>query len=308
MNLSELESKVASISLKSEGDPKERLAISFIEKEIPEYHRFWKLYVFPYRDEDKGEFLNLGLPRDHEAMCIYNYSIFRTAYRLNQLLSEAISYHKKNDEIKTSQFNDCMIYIKIGYTQMKHFFGATISCFQGFQLSILINKWETIWNIFDPPASQKRLFNEIKGEEGKIKKYRNFIVHAAKFSGYKNMIPKPEYVNELIYWSDFHKSLLNDKNDTIRKLVDRYVFMKNAVEKFFKLVDNLWKALYDENMKINGEKPPFNEKMIQKKILSSAIGGNKAGPLQDASGSLGGPSPNRLTTASGTTSDTKLDR
>ena len=306
MNLKELVLRVESITLKNDGDPKEVDAADFVHSTIPEYEKFWRLYVFPYRDEANGAFLNLELPRDHEAMCIYNYSTFRTVGWISHLKSEATDYYDKNHEIKTEHFDDCMIYIKIGYTQMKHFFGATYSCFKGLDASILINEWETFWNILDPPANLEQLFDEIKGEEGKIKKYRNYIIHAAKFPGYENMIPKPEYVDKMIYWSDFHRALLDDKDGTVRKLVDRYVFMNDAIERFIKLANKLWKTLYDENMGIAGDKPPINEKIIQKRLLSPDIDGDQAGHLQDMSASAGRPSSNRPTTASGTTGDSRI--
>ncbi len=263
MTAQELMERTAKIPIKILGDQMEKSSSAFIEKLIPNYEEFWRIFVFPYRKKN-SIWLNPELPRNHEAVCIYNYSIFRSSLRVHRFSRIAENEFEISGEISTDTFDDWLIWLVACYDRIMHFGGAFAAAFVERSNKILldINQWKSEWKVFKthfPDIDQ-----QLTKQREEIDQLRSYAVHSAKFPGYINLIPKQKYLSRLGYWSVFRKYVDEKPKRELRKLVDRFSFLKMKTEDYFKFINNLWREIID-NEKPNG--PVLNGEIINDIIL-----------------------------------------
>jgi hypothetical protein len=281
MNLEDLSKLISDISIGKYGDKLERGAYSVIQKHIPYYEEFWQNIVLPFRGtaSDKSPILlSSKLPRSHETVCIYSYSLFRTFIRIYESLKRIeLEYELKND-VSTDEFNDCVLYLSIGYNQINLLGLAVFLSFLNKKPSIdfdIVELSRLDTNSKRRPEKQgyynecKKIFGnkliaEIVASGDRLNDVRNFIAHGPKFAGYEGKIPKPENVKQLIQWSDFQEYINRDPEDTEGLLIKRNEFVENEVSKFTELINEFWKTLLIELKKVN---PEFSKKYISKVFL-----------------------------------------
>lgn len=276
ITLSDLSPRVSSLSLSKYGDEIEKGSYSIIKKHIPNYEEFWKNMVLPFRGTDSTKspiLLSDKLYRDHETVSIYNYSLLRTFLRVFENREQLKLEYELKSDVSTDLFNDCIIYMSIGYNQINNL-GLSIL------LTFLIEKPDYEIDIIhlskldiDPKkkSEKKRYYRKCKEAYGntlvenivksgnKLNRIRNFIVHGPKFAGYEGRIPKPEKVLKLIQWSDFHKYIENDKDDSNSWLIERNQLVQESTDTFFKLINEFWGVALNKIIEAN---PEFNQDYI----------------------------------------------
>jgi hypothetical protein len=251
MNYSDITTRLANINISILGDHFEKENADFIRDHIPNYERFWKYLVFPYRTEDDSRLIHLApaLPVDHETVCIYNYSLFRSCLKINNYLQQL----KKNGKNKTEHseyFDNCFLWLTIAYNQLNMFAVSFLKTFISqapageinvANLSILetkdlLNQYLTeCIKRYDKP-----LVNSIKTARDTVAKIRNYIAHGPKFPGYEDLIPKPDNIKDLIQWSKFNEHIKSDPSNSQNKLIDRTLFADQSVNELFSTLNTFW--------------------------------------------------------------------
>jgi len=277
MNLNELKEKIKDIDIGITGDLYEQNYLNFIKNNVPYYEEFWKLFVFPYRENEKI-ILNNNLPRDHETVCIYNYSIFRSALRIYQTSKNIQIEFELTNDISTNQFDDCILWLDIGYNQLHLFALAVLGTFWANEKlkNIDINRLSEIEknnNVEDYYIELGKILNnskflkDIKKERENIASIRNYIIHGPKFPGYQNYIPKPKFINELIQWSDFN-NYIKENNGAGEKLTQRNHLVKNSVKSFLENINEFWKNITIALLDFYKNKEIINSELIQDILIS----------------------------------------
>lgn len=88
-------------------------------------------------------------------------------------------------------------------------------------------------------------------------RYRNYIVHGPKWPGHEDRVPRPENVNELIYWSDWAKSR-QDESHWHSITTDRFTVMSESRRAFFGLVNDIWGTITDDLLLDHGDQQIIN--------------------------------------------------
>lgn len=244
------------------GDPTEKEYKQFIKSKIPKYSEFWRIFVFPYRNP-KSIWLNIDLPKNHEAVCIYNYSIFRSTLRVQLLSNNAQITYQMKGEIASEQFDDWLIWLIACYDKVCRLGGAFADTFIEKSDKALedIGQWKSKWSLL---KDNKELIKIYNCNRDKMDRLRAYVIHAAKFPGYNNKIPKQSRLKELCYWSDFRKYIRKDENDSSGFLIDRYLLLEQETNAYYDFINYFWQSLIqsqgdDENI--------INENFINRDLL-----------------------------------------
>jgi len=253
LDFSTIRLRVAQIDIAKLGDRHEQKNADFIKKNIPRYEEFWRLLVFPFRTDDNSQNpINLSdkLPRDHETVCIYNYSILRSCLKIKKHIENINKNKLLNNDILSEDFDNCLLWLNIGYNQLNYFGISVLKTFilpskndiidvntlSSMELKGILRKYlrECI------KTYDLMLLKKIKRARDDVGKIRNFVAHGPKFPGYANYIPKPKHIAQLIQWSDFHSYRRQDPKDSKGLLVDRVSFANDAAIEFYALLNEFW--------------------------------------------------------------------
>ena len=240
-----------SASLRNHGDEHEQKWSSFLTQRLPSYELIWKCFVLPFRASKETVQLSLDLTRSHEALCIYNYSIMRTATRLEVIRELAKKSKDAEDDTTSDLFNDFFIWLVIGYEQMYQFLAAfycSVILGEGGD-NIEIRDWKNP-NVFGASSKEwylknvsKSLAMKIKASNEQVRLYRNNIVHGPKWPGWKDQIPNPNEIDHQIYWSDWVRE--SEREDFSDRLIDRYVAMQSSFDNYFSELNEFYQRLLD---------------------------------------------------------------
>lgn len=219
--VTELARESAKFSLRDWGDEKERSHFDFIAREMPEYERFWQLFVFPFR-APRSVWIQLTLVPSHEAVCIYNYSIFRAGLRAFLLLSDARRRSSAGEEVGSDLFYDFCLWLDVAYERAGHLAGALYFYLR--EPSDIVKRKLNCWDdhakkldTFLDSDARQQLEDAAKG----LRKYRNKIVHGPKFPGGLDRVPRSEHFDTLLYWSDWARTAAGPVDDWIRTTIPR---------------------------------------------------------------------------------------
>lgn len=269
------------ISIAHSGDKVEKNSSKFIVDQIREYETFWKYFVFPYREEvPYSIWLNKDLSIYHEALCIYNYSVFRAAVRVYRLWRAGETEFNLSGQITTEMFDDWLIWLDSSYDKIKQFCGTCIANFttldakSDYKTSENVVRFKNLYPRFKEYS--RDVYKDIDSEVSAISQLRNYLIHYLKFPGFKNYIPKNDYLSELSRWSDFRDyieaSSENDP-DKLDKLQDRYLFLEARSKRLFLILNRMWREIISKEIGANSkmvllsetEVHPMIKKYIEKK-------------------------------------------
>jgi hypothetical protein len=234
---------VKEFKIENVGDRIEQEYYHVIKKSIYNYEAFWKLMVFPYR-YDGEKYLNLELPKDHEAICIYNYSIFRNAIRIFKFQKEGEKQISEINGIETDLFEDWLIWLLSSFEKIRYFGCVTTKTLHERQIlddSVCknIKAWLKHKNIFEKHYNDE--FKRIETSIKELQEIRNYVIHIIKLSGFKNKIPNNKGIKQLGYWSDFQKyAIAHGEDDPENLLINRYKFLNGETINLFNIINSLW--------------------------------------------------------------------
>jgi len=211
--------------LASWGDAAEQEAGKFLSCHLPAYEPWWQLIVFPFRKQP-GIWLRDDLPPPHEAVIVYNYSLFRSAQRtFDSLISSQIAL-SQTGEVGSDHFYDFIIWIAISYERIRQQAGALFDYLLGpnSERQREVTEWAC-----RADELMDRLPNEFSKSfatsHRKVKKYRNTIIHGIKFPGGRDRVPKPDEVKSLVFWSDWAQLVKKGESEWRKRTVERMDLM-----------------------------------------------------------------------------------
>jgi len=293
MNLkySELTENVKAINIKKSGDSFERENANFIQTSIPNYELFWKLFVFPFRMENSIA-ISYELSNAHTALCMYNYSIYRNLNLMSKYLGRASKNRREDIEIESEDFENFLIRESSIYDNLMHFLGAFYWTVRktdrgdNFELS----HWGENKHIQNPMKTwllqyDQSLHDELKQLKSKVPKYRNLIVHGAKWPGYNDRVIKEARSDtKLIYWNNWMKLAKTDFLEFENRTEDRLVAMERRFARVIEKTNTVWELLlsivYNDMM---DEDVPS-----QGLIRSDVVSGNPSQLLENLEGEASG--------------------
>jgi hypothetical protein len=247
----DLKEYMSTATLVLHGDNWERGAARLLQQVFPNYEEFWRVFALPYRKSAESIQIRTDLPRSHEAVCIYNYSVMRTCVRLQSFWREAQRRVETTGDTSSEVFEDFFTRMATGCDQIAQFI-CCVHCAlvkRQKRLDVKVKDW-TQKRITEPAyewlsgLDDGQLLTRFQQCSEEIARYRNHIVHGPKWPGYEDRVPRPENVHELIYWSDWAKSM-QDESHWRSITTDRFTVMSENRKAFFGLVNDIWGGVTD---------------------------------------------------------------
>ena len=264
MTLHELESATRGVKLSDLGDLVEQSSYRVLVADFPQYECFWRVFVFPYRL--KGSIrLNPELPRSQEAVCIYNYSVMRTVVRLHEYWRLASLKKDLHGDTTSQVFEDFYIRLAIAYEQVKQFLCSTYCAFEARQdrNDVTVKAWtqkrikEPAWEWIGSDLTD-RLEKVLEDTE----RYRNHIVHGPKWPGFRDRVPVPAKVGDLIYWSDWAREIQKRPEEWKTRTTDRLTVIEASRDEFIDLINKLWNEVTRKLLDKHGLSIPRSPDMV----------------------------------------------
>lgn len=266
MNLSELKVRTGGVSLAKRGDSVEIGAVTFLRRAFQGYELFWRLFVYPYRMK-KSVHLNPNLPRSHEAVCIYNYSVMRSVVRLQEYLWIAEGHKDVRGNVTSEVFDDFFIRLCIAHSQVRQMAGATYMALvkREDKPKRSIKQWEKLcphMRIWLDKSIPDNSGADLEAARTIDHRYRNNIVHGAKWPGHLDRVPNSDNLPDLMYWSECRTQVGRGEEDWHSKSVDRLDLIQQRQTAFLKIVNSLWEQVTDAILQEMSSQPPINESLI----------------------------------------------
>jgi hypothetical protein len=249
VTVEQLSKYMASASLTKHGDAREQGAASLLSSVFPSSERFWRTFVLPYRESASSVRIRTDLPRSHEAVCIYNYSVMRTCIRVHSFWREAQRRYETAGDTGSDVFEDFFTRMATGLEQCEQF----ICCVY---VALVLRQRRDDVKVMD--WRQKRIEEPAKAwmlglGDGQLRaklddfvervdRYRNHIVHGPKWPGHENRVLRPASVHELIYWSAWAEAM-QDGAKWEAETTDRFTVISETRDEFFSLLEAIWSAI-----------------------------------------------------------------
>jgi hypothetical protein len=149
------------------------------------------------------------------------------------LLAEAVKRSGEDEEVGSDLFYDFCLWLDIAYERVGHLAGALY--FYLSEPSDIVkrnlNRWddhaEKLDEFLESDARQK-----LDAAGKKLRKYRNKIVHGPKFPGGLDRVPRSDYFDEHLYWSDWARMAAGPVDDWISRTISRLDLMKENWNSF----------------------------------------------------------------------------
>ena len=259
---------MSTASIAKHGDRWERGASGFLAASFPNYERFWRTFVLPYRKSRDSVIIRTDLPRSHEAVCIYNYSVMRTCVRLHSFWREAQRRVETEGDTGSDVFEDFFIRTKTGIDQVRQFVCCTYVALVKKELrsDVKIMDWTQDRIKGDAHAwlsnlGDRKLRRRLDEFEEKISRYRNQIIHGPKWPGREDRVPKPENVHGMLYWSDWAVAM-DDEQKWLNDTTDRFTVISEIRIAFLSLVNDMWGEMVDSVLAMYGSQSVINSSFV----------------------------------------------
>jgi hypothetical protein len=268
--LIDLQRDVVKADLSTLGDRYEREAWVHLKPEFPAYEAFWRLFVFPYRLRG-SIIINPDLSRAHEAVCMYNYSTLRSLYRLHELLASAKERKATTGDTTSELFEDFYTRLAMLHDHVKKLVSASYWALKVRSDPpsgrLFVKNWEASRDILDPAkdwlnSTTPPRFDEIETAIDIENTYRNHIIHGPKWAGFQDRVPRRDQINELMYWSQWHKMRERSEEELLKKTEEREVVLQRSWQDACVLLESVWDSVIDLVLREHGRATPVNSQFI----------------------------------------------
>ena len=223
------------ISLMTHGDAFEQKHYALVKQSLPSYENFWRIFILPFRDRNSIS-IRTDLPKSHEAVCIFNYSIFRATLRVSGFLVQARELKRQSGGVGSNLFYDFLIWLAIAYERLHQLCGAlNIYLFDTQKIASGITKWKEYSKSL-PPFFDAKCIKKIRSNTWAVSHYRDNIVHGIKWPGGENRVPKIR-LKRYLYWSELKMIAETDRAKWCEITIDRLELMDKLWADFVSCID-----------------------------------------------------------------------